>query len=86
MKSKNVGLSLVEAGDLASALANFRKELSLFESLSAADPKDVQGRRNRSLALADEDAAAYRILAGDPGRYGRGGCWGDRGAGSQADW
>jgi tetratricopeptide (TPR) repeat protein len=40
----------VEAGDLASALMNFRTELNLFESLSAADPKDVQGRRNRSLA------------------------------------
>jgi tetratricopeptide (TPR) repeat protein len=46
----NVGLSLVEAGDLTSALAHFRTELSLFESLSSADPKDVQGRRNRSLA------------------------------------
>jgi len=35
---------------MASALANFRQELALFESLSAADPKDVQARRNRSLA------------------------------------
>jgi tetratricopeptide (TPR) repeat protein len=46
----NVGLSLVAAGDLASALAHFQQELNLFEKLSAADRKDVQGRRNRSLA------------------------------------
>jgi tetratricopeptide (TPR) repeat protein len=43
-------LSLVEAGDLASALSHFRKELSLFESLGAADPRDAQARRNQSLA------------------------------------
>jgi tetratricopeptide (TPR) repeat protein len=46
----NVGLSLVAAGDLASALAHFKQELSRFESLSAADRRDVQARRNRSLA------------------------------------
>jgi len=40
----------VEAGELDSALSQFRQELRLFEALSAADPKDVQGRRNRSLA------------------------------------
>jgi tetratricopeptide (TPR) repeat protein len=46
----NVGLSLVEAGDITSALGHFHQELRLFESLSAADPKDVQARRNCSLA------------------------------------
>ena len=46
----NVGLSLIQAGQLSHALEHFRLALTLFDSLSAADPKDAQARRNRSLA------------------------------------
>ena len=42
--------ALVEVGDLAGALKQLREELSLFEALHAADPNDVQARRNLSLA------------------------------------
>ena len=46
----NLGLSLAESGELAQALQHFRSELTLFESLQAADPRDAQARRNVSLA------------------------------------
>ena len=62
----NVGLSLVEAGEFASALANFRQELTLFESLSAPDPRNVQARRN--LSLAHKQIGNVLMRMGDPSR------------------
>lgn len=51
----------MDVGDLPAAIPQFRQELGLFEALGAADPKDVQGQRNRSLAHKQLGDALMRM-------------------------